>query len=196
MLAVGINGYFIPVEWEVCVGAVLTQNTNWSNVEKALASLKQAGCVSVPATATITTKQLQALIKSSGFFTQKAERLKTLASFITTFPSFAHFQKTVTREQLLSLKGVGPETADSILLYACNRPSFVIDAYTRRLCTALKIKLENKKTDFSKVPYEIIREFFETNLPKDVGLYKEFHALIVAEGKTNSTASLLPERKP
>jgi endonuclease-3 related protein len=183
MLAIGINGHFIPVEWEVCVGAVLTQNTNWSNVEKALMSLKKAECVSVPATVAINIKKLQMLIKSSGFFTQKAQRLKTLASFVATFLTFTHFQKTVIRDQLLSLKGIGPETADSILLYACNRPYFVIDAYTRRLCSVVGITTENKKTGCSKLPYETLRAFFETNLPKDIELYKEFHALIVRAGK-------------
>lgn len=173
-----VKNKFKPREWEVVVGAILTQNTNWGNVEKALQEMKNAGCISVKDILATDTKELQKLIRSSGFFNQKAERLKTFAEFVSRFPSFKEFQKTISREDLLKVKGIGPETADSILLYACNRPYFVIDAYTRRLCHLLW-----PDKGFLKKDYEDVRKYFEDSLPKSASLYNEFHALIVRAGK-------------
>jgi len=167
---------FRPSEWEVCVGAILTQNTNWRNVEKALDSLIKNKVVTPEATLKTSRQRLEQLIRSSGFYKQKAERLKTLARFVLSCGSFEKFRK-VERSELLKVKGIGPETCDSILLYACGRPYFVIDAYTRRFVRLLGIK-EAKD-------YEALRAYFEKNLPHDLKLYKEFHALIVEWGKNN-----------
>lgn len=165
---------FKPKEWEICVGAILTQNTNWGNVEKALLSLKNANCLTVNEVLNVEQEKLEGFIRSSGFYRQKAERLKILGEFILGFGSFKRFVNNVKRVELLKVRGIGKETCDSILLYACNRPYFVIDAYTKRLCNKLGIVKNN---------YEDYRLFFESNLPKDIELYKEFHALIVRCGK-------------
>jgi endonuclease-3 related protein len=157
---------FEPKEWEVCVGAILTQNTNWKNVERALDNLIKSNVVTPEATLKINTTQLEQLVRPSGFYRQKTLRLRTLARFILSCGSFENF-KRVERHELLKVKGVGPETCDSILLYACGRPYFVIDAYTKRFVSSLGMKPAN---------YETLRAHFETRLPKDVALYKEFHA--------------------
>ena len=168
------SGKFVPLELEIVIGALLTQNTNWRNVEKVLANLIDAGMLTSDNIAEAKLPVLQRLIKPSGFYKQKAARLKDLCMFISDFDGF---YKQVTREQLLSLKGIGKETADSILLYACNKPSFVIDAYTKRLLLRNNIISGREK-------YDEIKEMFETTLPKNVKLYKEFHALIVENEKS------------
>lgn len=166
---------FSPKEWEICVGAILTQNTNWNNVERALDNLRRKGITSPRGTLKIRTEELERVIRPSGFYRQKAERLKTLARFILDFGSFSEFRKNVKRNELLGMKGIGPETCDSILLYACGRPCFVIDSYTRRFVRAFGLDVAED--------YESLREFFESSVRKDVELYKEFHALIVEWGK-------------
>lgn len=176
---------FSPKEWEVCVGAILTQNTNWRNVEKALDNLIKSNVVTPEATLKTSSRRLEQLVRPSGFYKQKAERLKTLAKFVLSYGSFSDF-KRVERQELLKVKGVGPETADSILLYACGRPFFVIDAYTKRFARSLGMK---------PADYETLRAHFESRLPKDVALYKEFHALIVEWGKPVSS-SQKPSRYP
>ena len=166
--------------FEVMVGAILTQNTNWKNVEKAIANLKNEGMLDPQKILAIRNSRLEELIRSSGYYKQTAERLK-LAS-----RKWIELQKRLEtghrkletaelREAWLSVKGIGPETADSILLYAFNRPVFVIDAYTKRFCEKFDL--------FSGKKYEEYQEFFESNLPKDVELYKEYHALIVEWAK-------------
>jgi len=166
---------FRPRAWEVCVGAILTQNTNWKNVERALDVLLKNKIISPEKTLEIKTEELEKFIRPSGFYRQKAARLRTLAEFVMSFGGFEKFRKKVERRELLKVKGIGPETADSILLYACDRPFFVIDAYTRRFVSSLGIR----KAD----DYESLRRYFESRLPKDISLYKEFHALIVEWGK-------------
>ncbi len=171
---------FKPKEWEICLGAVLTQNTNWKNVEKALDNLAARKILSPADILHLEQTELEQIVRPSGFYKQKAKRLKALAEFVLSFGGFENFRKNVKRSELLGVEGIGPETADSILLYACGRPYFVIDAYTRRLVRHLGWdKKFGLKTD-----YESLREFFERNLPRDVPLYKEFHALIVEWGKT------------
>jgi len=160
---------FQPKEWEIIVGAVLTQNTNWKNVEKALAGLNKYGIISPEKTIETKTETLQNIIRPSGFYIQKAARMKNVAIF------FKH-KKEITRDELLKVKGIGYETADSILLYAFNKPYFVVDAYTKRIFSRLGI-LNGNET------YEEVRKIFEDNLPKDVELFKQFHALIVELGK-------------
>ena len=166
---------FQPRAWEVCVGAILTQNTNWRNVERALDVLSENKIVSPADVLETKNEKLEQLIRPSGFYKQKAERLKTFAEFVLSFGGFENFRKKVERRELLKVMGIGPETADSILLYACNRPHFVIDAYTKRFVRSLGHKPAKD--------YESLRQHFENSLPKDVDLYKEFHALIVEWGK-------------
>jgi len=177
---------FSPPEWEVEVGATLTQNTNWSNVEKALDNLKKKGITNRESTQGIPERKLAELIRPSGYFNQKAKKLKILAKFSSKSCASAQEMQHIsrskaarpTREDLLSLWGIGPETADSILLYAYGVPTFVVDAYTRRIFTRLGI-LSGKES------YDEIKERFESRIPRDVELYKEFHALIVRLAKEN-----------
>lgn len=166
---------FRPKEWEVCAGAILTQNTNWKNVERALDNLNAGKITSPESVIKTDLRKLEELVRPSGFYRQKAARLKALAQFVVSYGSFRKFVKNVEREELLKVKGIGFETCDSILLYACGRPHFVIDAYTKRLVKMLGIR--------TKTDYESLRAYFEKSLPKDVSLYKEFHALIVEWGK-------------
>jgi len=117
---------------------------------------------------------LERLVKPSGFYRQKAKRLKSFAKFVVDFDG--NFYKNVTRDELLAIKGIGRETADSILLYACSKPYFVVDAYTRRLFSRLGLIKGSED-------YEKLRKMFEERLPKDAELYKEFHALVVEHEK-------------
>jgi endonuclease-3 related protein len=158
--------------FEVVVGALLTQNTNWKNVEKAIANLKTDGKLDPSSLLGTGDRELETLIRPSGFFRQKASRLKTLTE---AYLRFEMEGRAPSREDLLSINGIGKETADSILLYAYDVPIFVIDAYTRRYCDANAI--------FDGKEYDDYRSFFENNLPRSIPLYKEFHALIVAWGK-------------
>ena len=148
--------------FEVIVGAYLTQNTAWTNVERALANLSAAGILSIEGIRQVKLARLQRLIRSSGYFRQKARRLKTFVAFLDEYygGSLERLFSTPTdelREELLSLNGVGPETADSILLYAGNHPVFVVDAYTRRI-------LDRHKILKQKSDYEDIRELFQRAL--------------------------------
>ena len=180
--------HFGPQDWwpgdtpfEVAVGAVLTQNTNWGNVEKAINNLKKAGKLSAAAIHKMQTDQLAGLIRPSGYFNVKAKRLKGLIKwFIERFDGDTEkmFSQRLEdlREELLSVKGIGPETADSILLYAGGMPSFVVDAYTYRILLRHQLILEEST-------YDEIKSFFEDNLPQDVDRYNEYHALLVQVGK-------------
>ena len=155
--------------FEVAVGALLTQNTSWSNAARAIESLNRTGAMSPGALDSIDEMALASAIRSAGYFNQKAKRLKTLAAFFLS-------REPVTRESLLALNGVGPETADSIMLYAFDAALFVVDAYTRRLFGRLGLVA-------ALAPYEEIRGAFERNLPRRAAVYKEYHALIVEHGK-------------
>ncbi len=166
---------FKPGWFEICAGAVLTQNTNWGNVEKALDGLMQENIAGPSAIIKADPEKLKKAIRPSGFYNQKAERLKILSRLIFDF-GIDNFSKKITRNKLLETKGIGNETADSILLYACNKPVFVVDAYTRRVFS--RIGFVEEKWD-----YEKIRDFFERNLPVDIYLFKQFHALIVEHAK-------------
>jgi len=153
--------------FEVILGAYLTQNTSWINVEKALASLRAAGLLSVDGIRRTPRRRLENLIQSSGYFRQKAQRLKTFVHFLdecydgSLARMFAQSPARL-REELLALNGVGPETADSILLYAGNQPVFVVDAYTRRI-------LERHALIDPGATYDEIRELFERALAAAVG---------------------------
>lgn len=160
--------------YEVVVGAVLTQNTNWKNVERAIANLRKEHALSEKAILKMDIRKLQKLVRPSGFYKQKAERLK-LATRKWVELKNADLSAGQLRSEWLSVKGIGKETADSILLYAMDRPFFVIDAYTRRFCK------RHLKKEFRE--YDDYRWFFEKNLPRNIELYKEYHALIVEWGK-------------
>lgn len=172
--------------FEVIIGAILTQNTAWSNVEKALTNLKSNNMLNIKNISDVNIKNLQELIKPSGFFKQKAKRLKNLVSYLNDnyHGDLDHFfdrDMYIIREELLSLKGIGPETADSILLYAGNLPIFVVDAYTRRICERLPLN--------TNISYNEIQNYFETELSRNytkkelTKVYNELHALIVLLAK-------------
>jgi endonuclease-3 related protein len=179
---------FGPQHWwpgetpfEIVAGAILTQNTNWANVEKAIANLKCAGYLTPEALNNIDISQLAELIRPAGYYNMKAKRLKNFVNWL--FDSYngelTRLESIYTdqlREELLEIKGIGRETADSILLYALGRPVFVVDAYTARI--TMRHKLIDPGAD-----YEQLRELFESNLQEDVRLFNEFHALLVRVGK-------------
>lgn len=173
--------------FEIMIGAILTQNTAWSNVEKALLNLKKNKSLTVRKIVDMPLEKLKVMIQPSGFFNQKAIRLKILASYIYenydgSLDKFFERDLQDIRNELLSLNGIGPETADSILLYAGNLPIFVVDAYTKRICK--RIPLQPKDGS-----YDEIQQYFKSELSKNlpekdmVPLYKELHALIVELAK-------------
>ena len=155
---------------EVSIGAILAQNTSWKNAEKAIENLNSEDLMDVEKLKKVPDKKLQEVIKPSGFFVQKTNTIKEFVNFI----SDKKFEN-ITREGLLSLKGIGPETADSILLYTCEKPEFVVDAYTKRIFSRIGLIKSEK--------YEEIKMFFQKNLPKNTKLYQEYHALIVEHAK-------------
>jgi len=160
--------------WEIITGAILTQNTAWTNVEKAIGNLLSAGVMSPERVLTIPDTELQELIRPAGFFKQKCAYLKAMAAFM--LEREAAFEQSADvwalRRELLAVKGVGRETADSILLYAFNKPIFVIDAYTRRVA-------ERHLLLDGMLHYDILQKIFMDALPPDVAIYNEYHALIV-----------------
>ncbi len=177
------NWWPAETPFEVCVGAVLTQNTNWKNVEKAIENLKRENLLSPEELVSCPDEKLENLIKPAGFFRQKSKYLKNLAKFILEeggLKRLAEREKEELRKSLLQVRGIGRETADSILLYALNKPSFVVDAYTKRLFCRLGL-IENEKRD-----YEFVKGLVEKEIPPEEGsleIYKEFHALIVEHAK-------------
>ena len=172
-----VSGFTEPKEWEICIGAILTQNTSWTNVEKALLNLRNADCRTADDILKMDIRKLKKLINPAGFFNQKSKRLKIFARYvIDSFGSVENFLKSATREDLLNVNGVGNETADSMLLYACGKPYFVVDAYTRRIFSRLGIIDQSWQ-------YERVRELFENSILRDVKVYREFHALIVKHAK-------------
>jgi endonuclease III related protein len=167
--------------FEIIVGAVLVQNTSWVNAARAIANLRKAKLLTPSAIESVPQPKLARLIRSSGYFRQKARKLKAFVAFLRKGHrgSLAAMFRTPTatlRQQLLAVHGIGPETADSILLYAGNRPVFVVDAYTRRI-------LQRHGLAAGKESYEEIRRLVEKSLPNDPQLFNEFHALIVHTGK-------------
>ena len=164
------------------VGAILTQNTAWTNVERAIGNLKHAGKLSIRAIHEMPTKALTGLIRPSGYYNQKAARLKGLAGHIvkTYKGRLDHLFDQGTselREELLGLKGIGPETADAMMLYAGDHLTFVIDAYTLRFAKRYPLPFEPK--------YDAARDHFQRNLPTDLYIYQEFHALLDEIAKTH-----------
>jgi len=175
------NWWPADTELEMMVGAVLTQNTNWKNVEKAIQNLKRKGLLSVDALHSLPTNEVAQEIRPAGYFNIKAKRLKNLIQFIMeqyegTISLFLEEGTQSLREGLLSVNGVGPETADSILLYAARRPIFVIDTYTHRI-------LSRHGMIDEEVGYYELQELFMDHLPDNADFFGEFHALIVRAGK-------------
>ena len=180
--------HFGPQDWwpgetpfEVIIGAILTQNTSWDNVEKAIVSLKASGKFTPEWLFKLPTDKLALLIKSSGYFNIKAKRLKNFLSFLFNdyegnIDRMLKEDGHILRHKLLNVNGIGPETADSILLYAAEYPIFVVDAYTNRI-------FSRHGYIPADATYHQIQELFIGNLPKDTQLYNEYHALIVRVGK-------------
>lgn len=165
--------------FEIMVGAVLTQNTAWTNVDKAIANLKQAGALTPEAIVAARPRRLATWLKPSGYFNVKAKRLHALCEWLLAQGGVACLARWPTerlRDALLSVNGIGPETADDILLYAFDRPIFVIDAYTRRIFARLGLIAGDED-------YETLRALFERTVARDVPVYNEYHALIVNHGK-------------
>lgn len=164
---------------EIIIGAFLTQNTNWHNVELALAALRTANALSLAAISRIDEQTLQELVRPTGFYRQKAAYLKGFAELLEQHfggSLDALFGSENPRKLLLQQKGIGPETADAILLYAGNTASFVVDAYTRRIFSRLGHCNSN-------VSYETLRALFMEGLESDVVLFQQYHALIVSHCK-------------
>ena len=166
---------------EVCVGAILTQNTNWTNVEKAIAGLRAAGCLSVEALHSLDCAALAELIRPAGYYNLKAKRLKNFCAHVHAgwgddIEGFLNRSVSTLREDLLGVNGIGRETADSIILYAAGRATFVVDAYTARI-------LLRHNLIYPEAGYDEIKELFESNLPDDPDLFNDFHAQLVAVGK-------------
>ena len=165
-------------KFEIIIGAILTQNTNWKNVEKALYNLNRNDLIDIEKIDNIETKKLALLIRPSGYYNQKAKTIKNFSNFL--FKNYdgnlnLFFKNNIgdLREELLSKHGIGPETADSIILYAAEKPTFVIDAYTKRIYS----RIFNIKLD-----YDGLKNIFENNL-KDKKIFNEYHALLVELGK-------------
>jgi endonuclease-3 related protein len=183
-----MSGSLGPMRWwpartpfEVIVGAILTQNTSWGNVERAIANLRSAQMLRPSAIAAARISRLATLVRPSGYFRQKAKKLKAFVRFLQgeyggSLKRMFDTPTGVLREQLLAVHGIGPETADSILLYAGNHPVFVVDAYTHRIFG--RHGITNGKPE-----YESVRALVEAALPRDSQLLNEFHALIVNTGK-------------
>ncbi len=175
------NWWPAETELEMMVGAVLTQNTNWKNVEKALNNLKKGNLLSLHKLSALSISEMAEVIRPAGYFNIKAKRLKNLIDLVVE-----HYQADLSmllkeetrtlREDLLSVKGIGPETADSILLYAARRPVFVVDAYTHRILT------RHGMTD-EQASYHELQALFMDHLRDDSALFNEFHALLVKTGK-------------
>lgn len=167
--------------FEIAVGAILTQNTNWGNVEKAIKNLKATKALTPKGLNEMSVSELASLIRPAGYFNIKAKRLKAFIEFLVNDynGSMKRMGKEDTeslRKKLLSINGIGLETADSILLYALDKPVFVIDAYTRRVLSRHGIM------DYT-APYEEYQRLFHLELDEDVPLFNEFHALFVRVGK-------------
>ena len=197
----GIGGATAPhgppdsnAAFEVMVGAILTQNAAWTNVEKALDNLRSADCLTPETLNRVSTKRLAHLLRPSGYFNMKARRLKNFVSFLYheyrgDVRRMLKEDPALLRQKLLSVKGIGPETADSILLYAGGFPWFVVDAYTRRIFSRHGLVTDT-------VNYDDLQDFFMRDLPRDTKLYNEYHALFVKLGKEICRQKPLCEQCP
>ena len=197
-----LYAHFGPQDWwpadtpfEVIIGAILTQNTNWKNVEKAISNLKSAGVLNPRAIFENRQSRIENMIRPTGYFRQKTKKLKAFVKyFLKTYNGKLKrmFAKPIVelRAELLSLHGIGPETADSIILYAAEKPTFVVDAYTRRI--------GNRVGLYQTDDYHEIKAYFEEKLPANLEMLKEYHALLVELAKnycrTNPLCAKCPIR--
>jgi endonuclease-3 related protein len=165
---------------EICLGAILTQNTTWKNAEKALEDLNKNNLIDLEKLNKIDTKGLAETIKSSGYNNQKARKIKEFAKFLIS-------KKEINRENLLQIWGIGPETADSILLYAYKKSFFVIDAYTKKILNRI---------GFTENSYVELQKLFINNLKEDYKIFNEYHALLVKLGKDTCKKEPLCEKCP
>ncbi|MBN1114496.1 MAG: endonuclease III domain-containing protein [Oligoflexia bacterium] len=165
-------------DFEIAVGAILTQNTAWSNVERAINNLKTSHRLTLEGILSLSLDELATLIRPSGYFNQKAKYLYDFCKFLTSYPirSLQKMDLDAARSLLLSVRGVGFETADSMLLYAVGLPVFVVDAYTKRIFSRLGF------TD-PEISYTDLQDFFHKNLDKDLELFRDYHAQVVMLGK-------------
>lgn len=184
-----LYAHFGPQHWwpqsdgafEIILGAILTQNTAWTNVEQALANLRRAELLTPARLHRSRGSRIERLIRPSGFFRLKTIKLQAFTRFLFEKHRgrlkhlFALDAETM-REELLTVYGIGPETADSIVLYAAHKPIFVIDAYTRRICSRLGLAKEG-------APYDELQQIFMTHLPQSAKMFNQYHALFVALGK-------------
>jgi endonuclease-3 related protein len=175
------NWWPAETDFEVMVGAILTQNTNWSNVEKAIAGLKRHKLLSPVSLNKSDIKVLARLIRPCGYYNVKSRRLKEfVVSFFKKYRGRLSYMRkkavSALRKELLGIKGIGPETADSIILYAVKKPIFVIDAYTKRILACLGLAKEDSQ-------YDEVQSIFMQNLPRSVKLFNEYHALLVEHAK-------------
>lgn len=164
---------------EIIIGAILTQNTNWKNVEKAIDNLRKNNLLDFKNLYKTNEKELAALIKPSGYYNQKAKKLKNFVNFLFNeygldLNKFFRLDVDNLRAKLLEINGIGKETADSIILYAANKPIFVVDAYTKRIMDRIGFKEDT---------YDKLQNLFMKNLSKDVEMFNEYHALLVRLGK-------------
>lgn len=166
---------------EICVGAILTQNTNWRNVEKAIANLRAAECMSIAELHTRDRAQIAELIRPAGYFNVKAKRLTNFIaavadSFGDDIDAFLARPVDTLRAELLAINGIGPETADSIILYAAGQLTFVVDTYTCRI-------MMRHGLIWPEDDYHMVKELMESSLPDDAQLWNDYHAQLVAVGK-------------
>jgi endonuclease-3 related protein len=183
-----MSAHYGPTHWwpgetdfEIAIGAILTQNTAWTNVEKAIVNLKAAGLLSPGAMLAADDETLETALRPSGYFRQKTKRVRLFCEHLMTryggsLKGMSARPLRELREELLALHGIGPETADDILLYACDKPVFVVDAYTRRILSRHGLIEPN-------VGYEALRALLETHVAPDLHGYREYHGLIVWTGK-------------
>jgi len=177
---------------EIIFGAILTQNTNWKNAEKAIINLNKHNLINTKKIINIKNKKLALIIKSSGYHNQKAKKLKNFCDFLLknyngNLDLFLKNKIRKLRSELLNINGIGPETADSIILYAAKKPIFVIDAYTKRIFSRIGYK---EKT------YDELQKLFMENIPKKENLFNEYHALLVELGKNTCRKKPLCEKCP
>jgi len=180
--------------FEVCLGAILTQNTAWTNVERALSALRSRRLLSHRALRGLPASRIAPLIRSSGTYRLKARRVAAFVRFLEReysgrVAAMADEEPALLRRKLLAVDGIGPETADSIALYAAGLPLFVVDAYTRRIFSRLGLVSGSE-------PYDRIQRFFMDHLPRDAALFNDYHAQIVRLGKEACRARPLCERCP
>jgi endonuclease-3 related protein len=182
--AFGSQGWWpADSKFEIMIGAILTQNTAWSNVVKALDNIKRAGGLSLNYLQDIDSDSLAILIRPAGYFNQKTRYLKEFIRFLTEqcdgdLDKLYLLDMEILRKALLSVRGIGPETADDIILYAAEKPVFVIDAYTKRIMSRHLICRPD-------IGYDELQQIIECEVPKDVEIFKDYHGLLVTLAKKN-----------